>query len=105
MVSWRASGEPIMMTLLGGAGTIFGPFLGSGIVLLMRNTLSSITDNGSLFLGLLFVAVVLLFRRGILGEIVHHSVDRATSPDMPAKGELYAANPNQIATTGEVADA
>ncbi|MBZ9992841.1 ABC transporter permease [Mesorhizobium sp. BH1-1-4] len=105
MVSWRASGEPIMMTLLGGAGTIFGPFLGSGIVLLMRNTLSTITDNGSLFLGLLFVAVVLLFRRGILGEIVHHSVDRATSPDMPAKGELYAANPNQIATTGEVADA
>lgn len=93
------------MTLLGGAGTIFGPFLGSAIVLLMRNTLSSITDNGSLFLGLLFVAVVLLFRRGILGEIVHHSVDRATPSDTAARDELLAAKPNRIATTGDVADA
>jgi branched-chain amino acid transport system permease protein len=76
MVGWRASGEPIMMTLLGGAGTIFGPFLGAGIVLVMRNTLSSVTDSGSLFLGLLFVVIVMLFRRGILGEIVHVLVDR-----------------------------
>jgi branched-chain amino acid transport system permease protein len=70
-VHWRASGEPIMMTLLGGAGTIWGPWIGSALVLLIRNSLSTVTDNGSLILGLLFVAVVMLFRRGLLGELVH----------------------------------
>jgi branched-chain amino acid transport system permease protein len=70
-VHWRASGEPVMMTLLGGAGTIYGPMLGAGLVLMIRNTLSTITDSGSLILGCLFVAVVMVFRRGILGELVH----------------------------------
>jgi branched-chain amino acid transport system permease protein len=76
-VYWRASGEPVMMTLLGGAGTIFGPMLGAGIILFLRNILSSITDSANLFLGLLFVVVVLLFRRGILGELAHYILDRA----------------------------
>jgi branched-chain amino acid transport system permease protein len=67
-VHWRASGEPIMMTLLGGAGTVFGPWVGSAMVLLIRNSLSTVTDNGSLILGCLFVVVVMLFRRGLLGE-------------------------------------
>lgn len=75
-VYWRASGEPVMMTLLGGAGTIFGPFVGAGVVLLMRNTLSTITDSGSLVLGCLFVVIVMVFRRGILGELVHHLAHR-----------------------------
>jgi branched-chain amino acid transport system permease protein len=70
-VHWRASGEPIMMTLLGGAGTIWGPWVGSALVLLIRNSLSTVTDNGSLILGCLFVAVVMLFRRGVLGESAH----------------------------------
>jgi branched-chain amino acid transport system permease protein len=75
-VYWRASGEPVMMTLLGGAGTIYGPILGAGIVLLTRNVLPTITDSGSLVLGCLFVVVVLVFRRGILGELIHHIVHR-----------------------------
>jgi branched-chain amino acid transport system permease protein len=75
-VYWRASGEPIMMTLLGGVGTIYGPILGAGIVLMLRNALSTVTDSGSLVLGCLFVVVVMVFRRGILGELVHHFVHR-----------------------------
>jgi branched-chain amino acid transport system permease protein len=70
-VHWRASGEPIMMTLLGGTGTVWGPWVGSALVLLIRNTLSTVTDNGSLILGCLFVAAVMLFRRGVLGESAH----------------------------------
>jgi branched-chain amino acid transport system permease protein len=85
MVHWRASAEPVMMTLLGGAGTIFGPILGSSIVLVMRNALSAITDNGSLYLGILFVTVVMFARRGILGELMHRILDRGSvsnsSPD------------------------
>jgi branched-chain amino acid transport system permease protein len=86
-VYWRASGEPIMMTLLGGAGTIFGPFLGAGIVLLIRNVLSTITDSGSLVLGSLFVVIVLVFRRGILGELVHRIVHRDEKTAVIAGGD------------------
>lgn len=68
-VYWRASGEPIMMTLLGGAGTVFGPMLGAGIVVFLRDFLSTLTDSGSLVLGVTFVIVVMVFRRGVLGEI------------------------------------
>jgi branched-chain amino acid transport system permease protein len=70
-VYWRASGEPIMMTLLGGAGTVFGPMLGAGIVVFLRDFLSTVTDSGSLVLGVTFVIVVLVFRRGVLGEILY----------------------------------
>ncbi len=70
-VYWRASGEPVMMTLLGGAGTVYGPMLGAAIVLLIRNVLSTLTDSASLVLGCLFVVIVMLFRRGVVGEIVY----------------------------------
>jgi branched-chain amino acid transport system permease protein len=91
-VYWRASGEPVLMTLLGGAGTIFGPILGAGIVLFLRNTLSSVTDSASLFLGLLFVIVVMLFRRGILGELARLFLDRKPG-DTSKLREPMAAKP------------
>jgi branched-chain amino acid transport system permease protein len=75
-VQWQASGDPVMMTLLGGVGTLYGPMLGAGMVLLLRNSLSTVTDSGSLVLGCLFVVVVMVFRRGVLGEIAHHLVHR-----------------------------
>lgn len=77
-VYWRASGEPIMMALLGGAGTIYGPMVGALIVVVVRDVLSTLTDNGSLILGVIFVIVVMGFRRGILGEAVHAVTLRAT---------------------------
>lgn len=92
-VYWRASGEPVMMTLLGGAGTIYGPMLGAAVVLVIRNTLSTITDSGSLILGCLFVVIVMVFRRGILGELVHHIVhrDRKGEDAAAAKGGASAS--------------
>jgi branched-chain amino acid transport system permease protein len=96
-VYWRASGEPVMMTLLGGAGTIFGPIVGSGIVLLLRNTLSSVTDSASLFLGLLFVVIVMLFRRGILGEVAHLLLDRKSDDAARGlKGSAAAKKPLKL---------
>jgi branched-chain amino acid transport system permease protein len=93
-VYWRASGEPVMMTLLGGAGTIFGPFVGAGVVLLMRNVLSTITDSGSLVLGCLFVVIVMVFRRGILGELVHYFAHNRTGT-----GRVAATEPKRLPTT------
>jgi branched-chain amino acid transport system permease protein len=90
-VYWRASGEPIMMTLLGGAGTVFGPVLGAGIVLFLNNVLSTITDSSNLVLGLLFVTVVMLFRRGILGELMHYLLDRKGQVVPPEAGPTLPA--------------
>jgi branched-chain amino acid transport system permease protein len=88
-VYWRASGEPIMMTLLGGAGTVFGPMLGAGIVVFLRDYLSTVTDSGSLVLGVTFVIVVLVFRRGVLGEILHRMpvFDARPAARMPSRAQ------------------
>ena len=73
-VNWTMSGEVVLMTLVGGLGTIFGPIVGSFIILLMQYKLSSVPHVGEWVLviqGVIFVACVLLFRRGIVGEIAH----------------------------------
>jgi branched-chain amino acid transport system permease protein len=67
-VYWRASGEPVMMTMLGGMGTLLGPLIGAGIILLLRDWLAIVTSNGNLVLGGIFVLIVLVFRKGVLGE-------------------------------------
>lgn len=70
-VSWQMSGEVVLMTLLGGMGTIFGPALGAAIVVTMQNYLSSLGSMVTVIMGVTFVVCVLLFRRGIVGEIQH----------------------------------
>lgn len=70
-VSWQMSGEVVLMTLLGGMGTIFGPALGAAIIVTMQNYLSGMGSMVTVIMGITFVACVLLFRRGIVGEIEH----------------------------------
>lgn len=70
-VSWQMSGEVVLMTLLGGMGTILGPALGAGIVVAMENYLSGFGSWVTIIMGGTFVVCVLLFRRGIVGEIEH----------------------------------
>ncbi|MEI8267802.1 MAG: branched-chain amino acid ABC transporter permease [Betaproteobacteria bacterium] len=74
-VSWQMSGEVVLMTLLGGMGTIFGPALGAAIVVTMQNYLSGMGSMVTIIMGVTFVVCVLLFRRGIVGEI-QHRLDR-----------------------------
>jgi branched-chain amino acid transport system permease protein len=68
-VSWQMSGEVVLMTLLGGMGTIFGPALGAAIIVTMQNYLSGLGSMVTIIMGATFVACVLLFRRGIVGEL------------------------------------
>jgi branched-chain amino acid transport system permease protein len=70
-VGWQMSGEVVLMTLLGGMGTIFGPALGAAIVVTMQNYLSGLGSMVTIIMGVTFVVCVLLFRRGIVGEIQH----------------------------------
>ena len=70
-VYWAMSGEVVLMTLLGGMGTVFGPMVGAAIVVTMQNYLAPFGAWVTVVQGAIFVACVLLFRRGIIGEIGH----------------------------------
>ena len=64
------SGEVILMTLLGGTGTFFGPVIGAAIVVTLQEYLSDIVGGWvTVIIGAIFVACVMLFRRGIVGEL------------------------------------
>ena len=69
-VHWSMSGEVILMTLLGGVGTFFGPVLGSGIVIALQNLLADKVGSWvTVIIGVIFVMCVLAFRKGVVGEL------------------------------------
>ena len=72
-VYWSMSGEVVLMTLLGGMGTVFGPFVGAGIVVTMQNYLATFGAWVTVIQGVIFVLGVLLFREGIVGVIARRT--------------------------------
>ena len=70
-VHWTMSGEVVLMTLVGGLGTMFGPVVGAFVIVAMQNYLNALDQWVTVIQGVIFVACVLLFRRGIVGEIAH----------------------------------
>ena len=70
-VHWTMSGEVVLMTLLGGLGTIFGPVIGAAVIITMQNYLAQLGAWVTVVQGVIFVVCVLAFRRGIVGEIGH----------------------------------
>jgi branched-chain amino acid transport system permease protein len=68
-VYWTMSGEVVLMTLLGGMGTVFGPILGAAIIVTMQNYLATFGDWVTIGQGIIFVVAVMLFREGIVGVI------------------------------------
>ncbi len=85
-VHWTASGQVILMTLVGGLGTLSGPLVGSAVVVLLENKIgdfgmflarvtginwfSTLGESVTMVTGLIFVVCVLAFRKGIMGEII-----------------------------------
>jgi len=68
-VHWSMSGEVVLMTLLGGMGTIFGPVVGALVIVSLQNYLAPLGQWVTVITGLIFVVCVLAFRRGIVGEV------------------------------------
>jgi branched-chain amino acid transport system permease protein len=66
---WQTSGEVILMTLVGGLGTVFGPVVGAITVGALSHELSSFGSWVQVILGTIFVVCVMVFRRGIIGEV------------------------------------
>ncbi|MGO7591066.1 branched-chain amino acid ABC transporter permease [Rhizobium leguminosarum] len=67
-VAWQMSGEVILMTLLGGIGTLIGPLFGAGLVVALENYLATSEFPVTIITGIVFMVCVLIFRRGIIGE-------------------------------------
>jgi branched-chain amino acid transport system permease protein len=68
-VHWTMSGEVVLMVLLGGLGTVFGPVVGALIIVAMENYLSQLGSWVTVTQGVIFVICVLTFRRGVVGEL------------------------------------
>jgi len=68
-VHWTMSGEVVLMTLLGGLGTVFGPVVGAFIVISLENYLAQLGAWVTVVQGTIFVICVLTFRRGVIGEL------------------------------------
>jgi branched-chain amino acid transport system permease protein len=68
-VHWTMSGEVVLMVLLGGMGTIFGPVVGAFVIIALENYLAPYGQWVTIITGAIFVVCVLAFRRGIVGEL------------------------------------
>ena len=99
-VQWQMSGEVVLMTLVGGMGTIFGPIIGAAVIVTMQNYLAEFGSWVNIIQGAIFVICVLTFRRGIVGEIMNRFGGRGQKPteiDLPP-ANAAAARPAQPAT-------
>src|SRR5574337_136131 len=97
-VHWSMSGEVILMTLVGGVGTFFGPVLGAGVVNTIQDELADKVGSWvTVIIGVVFVLCVLAFRRGIVGEILafldrrRQAKEEATPPNQGDNGTGRAA--------------
>jgi len=98
-VYWTTSGTVVVMTVLGGIGTLWGPLLGAMIVVRLRDFLATAgIDATNIVIGLIFVLVVLLFRRGIWGSAAHlrrrygtHSGEPDPEPHLTAEPSASSA--------------
>ena len=70
-VHWSMSGEVVLMTLVGGLGTVFGPVVGAFVIIAMQQYLAGFGQWVTVIQGAIFVICVLTFRRGVIGEIAH----------------------------------
>lgn len=69
-LNWTMSGLVILMVIIGGSGTLSGPVVGAGVIVLLQNLISSYTDRWPMFMGLVFVFCVIYLRDGVVGYII-----------------------------------
>jgi branched-chain amino acid transport system permease protein len=92
-VQWQMSGEAVLMTLIGGVGTVFGPLVGAAVVVTMQNYLAQTGEWVLVIQGVIFVVVVLAFRRGIVGELMHLFRRRTLETAKPELGRTVPLEP------------
>ena len=94
-VNWATSGIVVMMTLLGGTGTLLGPLVGATLVLLLQDALAFSTAASGVVTGAVFAATVLFFRRGVVGTLL--------ALDFRRRGHTVSAKPEAPAPKAQSA--
>ena len=94
-VHWTMSGEVVLMTLLGGMGTLFGPVVGAAIIITMQNYLAQLGAWVTVVQGVIFVVCVLAFRRGVIGEIGHLAEEAAVNKRRNSYSSMIDLKPPQ----------
>jgi branched-chain amino acid transport system permease protein len=94
LLDWHQSGDFILMTMLGGAGTIFGPLVGAIIFVIGKDIISTITPAWEIVLGALFIACVLGFPKGIIGTIGDR-IARGRAPAEPDEKDIASVTIDQ----------
>ena len=89
-VHWHMSGDVILMTLLGGMNSVFGPAIGAVLISLLRHYFDALGAWVTVVIGIIFILCVLVFRRGVLGEINHLLSRRPATAVRPSKEEQNA---------------
>lgn len=69
-VQWQTSGEAVLMTLIGGMGTLFGPVVGAGIIITIQSRFADMGSWIMVIIGLIFVVCVMAFRKGVIGTLI-----------------------------------
>jgi branched-chain amino acid transport system permease protein len=99
-VHWSMSGEVVLMTLVGGLGTVLGPVIGAFILITMENYLAQFGSWVTIIQGVIFVVCVLAFRRGVVGEALAFMARRGRSAEEERAGAVVAT-PRERAAAGE----
>src|SRR5690606_20515600 len=106
-VSWLLSGEVILMTLIGGIGTVLGPIIGAAVILSLQSYLTGFGEWVVAVQGAIFFFTVLLFRRGIAGEIEHFArlrkARRTGRDSIGTPARTPAGKPTPVGTGSTVA--
>src|SRR3954453_23840553 len=102
-VDWTMSGEVVLMTLVGGIGTILGPVVGAFLLTTMENYLAQAGSYVTIIEGIIFVICVLTFREGIVGVIAPYAMGRRARPEpVPKEIEVEEAPPAPKRVAGGV---
>ena len=68
MLYWTTSGEVILMSVLGGIGQFFGPFIGAGAIIILQDVVGAKTEYWPLIIGIVMMVMVILLPKGVVGE-------------------------------------
>jgi branched-chain amino acid transport system permease protein len=86
-VALTASAEALLMVIAGGTGTLLGPIVGAGLVVVMKNVASAYIERWNFVLGAIFVAIVVLMPEGLVPGTLR-LIRRVTAPRVPRPGHL-----------------
>jgi len=94
-VEWTMSGWVVLMTLVGGLGTVLGPVVGAFFLVAMQHYLAQLGSWVTVAQGIIFVFCVLVFRRGIVGVIASYAASRRAAPRAAKPSEVSGAAPRE----------